>query len=101
MYQLLVFGFFENITIVGDNLDDSSGYFTISNPLNFSSIEQPVTNIFNEASGWNRAINTTSNYSGGTVSVDTRLYSYKLFDNPIPMNEVSKVGIGFSVVCCL
>jgi hypothetical protein len=90
-------GFFENITIVGDNLDDSAGYFTISNPLNFSAIEQPVTNIFNEASGWNRAINTTSNYSGGTVSVDTRLYSYKLFDNPIPMNEVSKVGIGFSV----
>ena len=90
-------GFFENITIVGDNIDDSTGYFTISNPLNFSAIEQPVTNIFNEASGWNRAINTTSNYSGGTVSVDTRLYSYKIFDNPITMNEVSKIGIGFSV----
>lgn len=90
-------GFFENIKISGTTQDDSSGYFTISTPLNFEAIEQPVVNIFNNSSGWYRGINTISNYSGGSVSVDTRLYSYKMFDNPILMNEVSNIGIGFSV----
>ena len=90
-------GFYENIKINGDSLDDVTGNFTISTPLNFFSIEQPINNIFSSDSGWNRAVNTTSNYSNGTVSVDTRLYSYKIFDNPIAMNEVSRIGIGFSV----
>lgn len=90
-------GFYENIKTVGTSQDDLDGYFTISTPLNFKSVEQPVANIFNTASGWYRATNTTSNYSNGTVSVDTRLYSYKMFDNPITMNEVSKIGVGFSV----
>lgn len=90
-------GLIENVKINGSSLDNTDGYINISTPLNFKALEQPVSNIFNEASGWYRATNTTSNYSSGTVSVDTRLYSYKLFDNSIAMNEVSNVGIGFSV----
>ena len=90
-------GNFENIKILGTTDDSTDGSFSISTPLNFKIVEQPVTNIFNTASGWNRAVNTTSNYSSGTVSVDTRLYSYKMFDQSIAMNEVSNIGIGFSV----
>lgn len=90
-------GNFENIKILGTTDDSTDGRFSISTPLNFKIVEQPVTNIFNTASGWNRAVNTTSNYSSGTVSVDTRLYSYKMFDQSIAMNEVSNIGIGFSV----
>lgn len=90
-------GFLENIKTYGTSSDNVDGYFTISSPLNFKAISQPVTNIFDDSSGWYRATNTTSNFSNGTVSVDTRLYVYKMFDNPILMNDVSKVGIGFSV----
>ena len=90
-------GNFENIKINGTSLDDASGNFTISTPLNFFTIEQPVNNIFSNTSGWNRAVNTISNYANGTVSVDTRLYSYKIFNNPISLSEVSNIGIGFSV----
>lgn len=90
-------GFLENIKTFGSTDDNIDGYFTISTPLNFKSIAQPVTNIFNTSSGWYRATNTTSNYSNSNVSVDTRLYVYKMFDNPILMNDVSKIGIGFSV----
>ena len=90
-------GLIENIKISGSSLDSNTGYFNISTPLNFKAVEQPVSNIFNASSGWYRATNSTSNYSNQTVSVDTRLYSYKIFTNPIAMNEVSHIGIGFSV----
>ena len=90
-------GNFENIKILGTSDDSSDGRFSISTPLSFKVVEQPVANIFDTASGWYRAVNTTSNYSSGSVSVDTRLYSYKMFDQSIAMNEVSNIGIGFSV----
>lgn len=90
-------GFLENIKTYGNSDDNVDGYFSISSPLNFKSLIQPVSNIFNSNSGWFRATNTTSNYSNSNVSVDTRLYVYKMFDNPILMNDVSKIGVGFSV----
>lgn len=90
-------GLYENIKISGSIGETEDGFFTLSTPLNFRSIEQPVDNIFDESSGWYKATHTSSNFSNGSVSVDTKLFSYKIFDNPIAMNETSNIGIGFSV----
>ena len=90
-------GYLENIKIAGTSNDDLDGSFSISTPLNFSVLEQPINNIFNNSSGWYRGVDTTSNYSDDNVSIDTRLYAYKIFDNPVNLQEASHIGIGFSV----
>ena len=90
-------GFFENIKIAGTSDNTEDGYFQISAPLNFKALEQPIAGTFTTTSGWNRGINFTTTNSTTGIKVDTRLYSYKMFDNPISMDDVSHIGIGMSV----
>lgn len=90
-------GYFENIKISGTSDNTEDGYFSISTPLNFKALEQPVAGTFTTTSGWYRGINFTTTNSTSGIKVDTRLYSYKMFDNPISMDNVSHIGIGLSV----
>lgn len=90
-------GYFENIKISGTSDNSEDGYFQLSAPLNFKSLEQPVAGTFTTTSGWYRGINFTTTNSTSGIKVDTRLYSYKMFDNPIAMDDVSHIGIGMSV----
>lgn len=90
-------GFFENIKISGTSDNNEDGYFQISAPLNFSALEQPVAGTFTTTSGWYRGMNFTTTNSTSGIKVDTRLYSYKMFDAPISMDDVSHIGIGMSV----
>lgn len=90
-------GYLENIKISGTSNDDLDGNFTIATPLNFKVLEQPINNIFSNNSGWYRGVDTTSNYNDDNVSIDTRLYAYKIFDNAVNLQEASHIGIGFSV----
>ena len=90
-------GFFENIKISGTTDDDADGYFQLSSPLNFRSLEQPVAGTFTTSSGWYRGLNFVPISTASGIKVDSRLYSYKMFTNPIAMDGVSHVGVGFSV----
>lgn len=90
-------GFFENIKISGTSDNNEDGYFQISAPLNFNALEQPVAGTFTTTSGWYRGMNFTTTNSTSGIKVDTRLYSYKMFDVPISMDDVSHIGIGMSV----
>ena len=47
----------ENIKISGTSDDDADGYFQLSSPLNFKSLEQPVAGTFTTTSGWYRGFN--------------------------------------------
>ena len=90
-------GYFENIKISGTSDDDADGYFQLSSPLNFKSLEQPVAGTFTTTSGWYRGFNFIPISTASGIKVDSRLYSYKMFTNPIAMDGVSHVGVGFSV----
>jgi hypothetical protein len=85
--------FFSNISISGSA---TSGSFTIDTPLNYLTLSQPVSSIFDTTGSWDTGLVFTTTYASNKVKVDTSLYAYTLFNQPISLDFDSKVGFGFS-----
>ena len=85
--------FFSNISISGSA---TTGSFTIDTPLNYKTLSQPVSSIFDSTGSWDTGLVFTTTYASNKVKVDTSLYAYTLFDQPISLDYNSKVGFGFS-----
>jgi hypothetical protein len=85
--------FFNNISISGSA---TTGSFTIDTPLNYLTLSQPVSSIFNTTGSWDTGLVFTTSYAANKVKVDTSLYAYTLFNQPISLDFDSKVGFGFS-----
>ena len=86
--------FFSNISISGSA---TTGSFTIDTPLNYLTLSQPVSSIFDTTGSWDTGLVFTTTYASNKVKVDTSLYAYTLFNQPISLDFDSKVGFGFSV----
>lgn len=87
--------FLSNIKITGSSLDNLDGAFTLSTPLNFSAIEQPIEDVFDTTLTWSHAYKNTKTLVDNTFKLDTRLYSFKSFDAK-SWDGVTNIGIGFS-----
>jgi hypothetical protein len=85
--------FFSNISISGSA---TTGSFTIDTPLNYLTLSQPVPSIFDTTGSWDTGLVFTTTYASNKVKVDTSLYAYTLFNQPISLDFDSKVGFGFS-----
>ena len=85
--------FFSNISISGSA---TTGSFTIDTPLNYLTLSQPVSSIFDTTGSWDTGLVFTTTYASNKVKVDTSLYAYTLFDQPVSLDFDSKVGFGFS-----
>ena len=85
--------FFSNISISGTAV---SGSFTIDTPLNYLTLSQPVSSIFDTTGLWDTGLVFTTTYASNKVKVDTSLYAYTLFTQPVSLDFDSKVGFGFS-----
>ena len=85
--------FFNNILISGSA---TTGSFTIDNPLNYKTVLNPVTSIFDTTNDWYSGLVFNTTFSSNKVKINTKMYSYTLFDNPLSFEEVSRIGIGFS-----
>jgi hypothetical protein len=85
--------FFSNITISGSA---TTGSFSIDTPLNYLTLSQPVASIFDTTGSWDTGLVFTTSYSANKVKVDTSLYAYTLFNQPVSLDFDSKVGFGFS-----
>ena len=85
--------FFSNISISGSA---TTGSFTIDTPLNYLTLSQPVSSIFDTTGSWDTGLVFTTTYASNKVKVDTSLYAYTLFNQPISLDFDSKVGFGFS-----
>jgi hypothetical protein len=85
--------FFSNISISGSA---TTGSFTIDTPLNYLTLSQPVSSIFDTTGDWDTGLVFTTTYTSNKVKVDTSLYAYTLFNQPISLDFDSKVGFGFS-----
>jgi hypothetical protein len=85
--------FFSNISISGTA---TTGSFTIDTPLNYLTLSQPVSSIFDTSGSWDTGLVFTTTYASNKVKVDTSLYAYTLFNQPISLDFDSKVGFGFS-----
>ena len=85
--------FFNNISISGSA---TTGSFTIDTPLNYLTLSQPVSSIFDTTESWDTGLVFTTSYAANKVKVDTSLYAYTLFNQPISLDFDSKVGFGFS-----
>jgi hypothetical protein len=85
--------FFSNISISGTAV---SGSFTIDTPLNYLTLSQPVSSIFDTTGSWDTGLVFTTTYASNKVKVDTSLYAYTLFTQPVSLDFDSKVGFGFS-----
>jgi hypothetical protein len=85
--------FFSNINISGSA---TTGSFTIDTPLNYLTLSQPVSSIFDTTGSWDTGLIFTTTYASNKVKVDTSLYAYTLFNQPISLDFDSKVGFGFS-----
>ena len=85
--------FFSNISISGSA---TTGSFTIDTPLNYLTLSQPVLSIFDTTGSWDTGLVFTTTYASNKVKVDTSLYAYTLFDQPVSLDFDSKVGFGFS-----
>jgi hypothetical protein len=85
--------YFSNINIVGSA---TTGSFTIDTPLNYSTLSQPVSSVFDTSGNWDTGLVFTTTYASNKVKVDTSLYAYTLFNNPVSLDFDSKVGLGFS-----
>jgi hypothetical protein len=85
--------FFNNISISGSA---TTGSFTIDTPLNYLTLSQPVSSIFDTTGSWDTGLVFTTSYAANKVKVDTSLYAYTLFNQPISLDFDSKVGFGFS-----
>ena len=87
--------FVYNIKILGSSFDSEDGYFTIDTPLNFSSVNQPVGDVFNTALSWNHGYVNTQTLVDSTFKLDTRLYAFQTFDAK-SWDGVTSIGIGFT-----
>lgn len=85
--------YFSNISISGSA---TTGSFSIDTPLNYRSLSSPVTSIFDTTNNWNSGLVFTTSFASNKVKVDTKMYTYTLFDQPISFDGVSRIGIGFS-----
>jgi len=85
--------YFKNISITGSA---TTGSFTLDTPLNYQSFNGPVTSIFDTSNNWNSGLVFTTSFASNKVKVDTKLYTYTLFDQPISFEGASRIGIGFS-----
>jgi hypothetical protein len=85
--------FFSNISISGSA---TTGSFTIDTPLNYLTLSQPISSIFDTSGSWDTGLVFTTTYASNKVKVDTSLYAYTLFNQPVSLNFDSKVGFGFS-----
>lgn len=85
--------FFSNISISGSA---TTGSFTIDTPLNYLTLSQPVSSIFDTTGFWDTGLVFTTTYASNKVKVDTSLYAYTLFNQPVSLDFDSKVGFGFS-----
>jgi hypothetical protein len=85
--------FFSNISISGSA---TTGSFTIDTPLNYLTLSQPVSSIFDTTGTWDTGLVFTTTYASNKVKVDTSLYAYTLFNQPVSLDFNSKVGFGFS-----
>jgi hypothetical protein len=85
--------FFSNISISGSA---TTGSFTIDTPLNYLTLSQPVSSIFDKTGSWDTGLVFTTTYASNKVKVDTSLYAYTLFNQPVSLDFDSKVGFGFS-----
>ena len=85
--------FFSNISISGSA---TTGSFTIDTPLNYLTLSQPVASIFDTTGAWDTGLVFTTTYASNKVKVDTSLYAYTLFNQPVSLDLDSKVGFGFS-----
>ena len=85
--------FFSNVSISGSA---TTGSFTIDTPLNYLTLSQPVSSIFDTTGSWDTGLVFTTTYSANKVKVDTSLYAYTLFNQPVSLDFNSKVGFGFS-----
>ena len=85
--------FFSNISISGSA---TTGSFTIDTPLNYLTLSQPVSSIFDTTGSWDTGLVFTTTYASNKVKVDTSLYAYTLFNQPVSLDFNSKVGFGFS-----
>jgi len=74
----------------------TTGSFTIDNPLNYKTVLNPVTSIFDTTNDWYSGLVFNTTFSSNKVKINTKMYSYTLFDNPLSFEEVSRIGIGFS-----
>ena len=85
--------YFNNIAISGSA---TTGSFTLDTPLNYRSFNGPVSSIFDSANNWNSGLVFTTSFSSNKVKVDTKMYTYTLFDQPLSLESASRIGIGFS-----
>ena len=85
--------FFSNISISGSA---TTGSFTIDTPLNYLTLSQPVSSVFDTSGSWDTGLVFTTSYASNKVKVDTSLYAYTLFNQPVSLDYDSKVGFGFS-----
>ena len=85
--------YFKNISISGSA---TTGSFTLDTPLNYQSFNGPVTSIFDTSNNWNSGLVFTTSFASNKVKVDTKMYTYTLFDQPISFEGTSRIGIGFS-----
>ena len=85
--------FFSNISISGSA---TTGSFTIDTPLNYQTLSQPVSSVFDTTGYWDTGLVFTTTFTSNKVKVDTSLYTYTLFNQPVSLDFDSKVGFGFS-----
>lgn len=85
--------FFSNISISGSA---TTGNFTIDTPLNYLTLSQPVSSVFDTSGAWDTGLVFTTSYASSKVKVDTSLYAYTLFNQPVSLDFDSRVGFGFS-----
>ena len=85
--------YYNNVLISGSA---TTGSYTISTPLNYKTISQPITSIFNTDNNWYSGIKVDTTFVSNKIKLDTKLYTYTLFDEPLSFEQVSRVGVGFS-----
>lgn len=88
-----VYSYYNNISISGSA---TTGSFSIDTPINYRTLSFPSSSIFSTTDNWNSGLVFTNSYASNKLKVDTGLYAYRLFDNPISLEYNSKIGIGFS-----
>lgn len=88
-----VYSYYNNIALSGSA---TTGSFSIDTPINYRTLSIPSASIFSTSENWNSGLVFTNSYVSNKLKVDTGLYVYKLFDNPISLEYNSNIGIGFS-----
>ena len=85
--------YYNNVLISGSA---TTGSYTISTPLNYKTLSQPITSIFDANNNWYSGIKVDTSFVSNKIKLDTKLYTYTLFDEPVSFEQASRVGVGFS-----